>query len=433
VSTLTLEINSDSRLLRARYYPIVAWGLGTLFFFCHYFARVSPGVMVAPLMRDLSVPASAIGGLSACFYYAYVGMQIPAGLLVDRYSLRVLLTLMTLLAGFGCALFASADSLLQADLGRFCLGFGSAFSFVGALKLATEWFSVSRVGLLVGLTQAIGIMGAFVGALPVAYLTQLVGWRATLFGMAGIFVVLACLIGLLVRDHPKDVVVAPTHQPKLNSIWARLSVVLSNRQTWFNASYAGFSFAPTAVFAELWGVSYLQHVYGMSANMAAFANGLIFIGWGLGGPLMGGLSDRMGRRKPLMKFSASVCFVCLAVLFYVPNLPIACVFSALLIFGVFNAGVAISYTVSSEINPHYVSGTTMGFTNMMSVLIGALLQPVVGVLLDWHHQGLIDPSVPIYSASDYQVACSLLPLCPLLALSALSGLKETYCRSVETG
>src|SRR5688572_11451641 len=145
-------------IMRAKSYPWIVWGLAAAFFFSEYFARVAPGVMVPDLMRDFKVTALTLGSLSAFFYYAYVGMQVPVGILVDRFGPHRLLTVATVLCSAGCLLFASAQSVSLAEAGRFLMGFGASFAFVGTLKLAAVWFPASQFGLLAGLTQALGML-----------------------------------------------------------------------------------------------------------------------------------------------------------------------------------------------------------------------------------------------------------------------------------
>ena len=410
-------------------YAWLVWGLAAAFFFCDYFARVSPSVMVHELMRSFQVTAAGLGGLSSFFYYPYLAMQIPVGLLVDRFSVRGLLTVMTCLTGVACALFGSAHVVSMAQLARFTLGFGAAFAFVSALKLASQWFSPSRFGLLAGLTQALGMLGAVVGEAPVAYAVSAWGWRQTMWVMAVIFAILALCILVFVRDRPND------HKNHLSdtqkdtvSIFKSLSWVLSNPQTWWNALYAGLVFAPTAAFAELWGVAYLEHVHHLPHHTAALANGLIFLGWGIGGPIVGWISDRLQRRKPLMFVSAIGSGLTMSMLFFLPNLSQCAIFSLLFCYGLANTGVAIAYAVSAEINPPYVGGTSMAFANMMSVVPGALLQVVIGLLLDWHASGHLVAGVPVYTAADFHAVMMLLPLTLLLAVFVAIFIRETYCR-----
>lgn len=444
VSSITRFLQSKRRL-----YPWVVWALGASFFFTEYIARVSTGVMVSDLMRDFHVGGYALGGLSAFFYYAYVYMQLPVGVFVDRFKMQWLLASMALLTGIGCALFASATTVGMAELGRFCMGFGAAFAFVSTLKLVAIWFPASKVGLLSGLTQALGMWGAFMGEAPTSILVDAVGWRYTMWVMTAMFVVLAFLIALIVRDRPssnEDDAENFLHtqqssrqatyktQTSLSNhvvgMGRQLKRVLVNSQTWFNAIYAGLLYAPTAAFAELWGTSFFENTYAFPKHVAAAAVGMIFVGWGIGGPIMGFFSDYIGRRRPMLLSSAIASLVIVSLIIFGPRWSTFTLFLLLFLYGVANTGVVIAYAVATEVNPRSMAGTSLGFTNMASVFVGACLQPTIGWLLDLQADGRVVTDIMEYTSTSFRLAMSILPLTLCLCVVFAFFIKETHCRPV---
>jgi sugar phosphate permease len=413
----------------ARFLPWVVWGLGAASFFFEYFARVAPSVMAPDLMHAFNVDAFALGSLSACFYYTYVSMQVPVGILVDRFGAHRLLTMMCFLCGLGCFLFAGAKSIIIADIARLITGFGASFAFVGSLKLAANWFPANRFGLLAGLTQAVGMFGAAVGQAPMSFVVAHFGWQATMFLIGIILFVLALFIGLIVRDKPPHAV-ATVHESISSdkNILAGFKRVLKNPQSWWNALYAALMFAPTASMAELWGVTFLVQNYHLSLHLAAAAVSLIFIGWGVGGPLIGWISDRILRRKSIMLFSAAACLIFLSLILYLPSTTsVSVLFVIAFLYGVSNTGVATSYAVASEINPREVAGTSVAFANMASVIVGAAFQPIIGWLLDLNWDGQMQNGAPFYSMHAFHIAFLQLPICVALAFVAALFVKETYC------
>lgn len=411
----------------------LVWGLAAAYFFADYFARVSPGVMTAQLQQAFDVSAAGLGSLSAFFYYPYLLMQIPVGLIVDRKSIRGILTVMALLTALGCIVFGLADHLYVGFVGRLLIGFSAAFAFVSALRLAAAWFPASRLGLLAGLTQALGMLGAAVGEAPVSLMVSSIGWRETMGVMASVFVVLAVLIYRYIQDRPPHQRAQVKHPSLQLSIGLSLKYVLSNPRTWYNACFAGLVFAPTAVIGEFWGPAFLQFGRGFSAHAAAFANGLIFIGWGIGGPLTGWLSDRLGKRKPLMMASAGCGLLITSILIFTPSLSYWHICILLFLYGLTNTGVSLAYAVSTEINPYRVVGASIAFTNMSSVIIGASLLPVVGKLMDSyayrHH--MQDTVLAQMGLNAFQHGLWVLPLCSMLALVCCFFIKETYCRPMK--
>lgn len=410
----------------------VVWGLAAGFFFAEYFARVAPSVMALQLIRDFHINALALGGLSAFFYYAYVGMQLPVGTLVDRFGPHKLLTLMAGMCGLACLLFSSANSLWVAELARFLMGFSAAFAFVGALKLASNWFPASRFGMMAGATQALGMVGAAVGEGPVGILVDHAGWRYSMGWIGIVLIILALLIGFLVSDGPqKDSLDIPPFKP-LNepfpktTLWQSLIGVLSTPQCWINGAFVGLLYAPTAAFAELWGATYMHEVYHISMAQAGSMIGGIFIGFAIVSPFAGWLSDRIGRRKPIMLVSAVCSLILMTSILYIPHLSIWLISILLFLYGASNVAVATSYAVACEQVPSNISGTSMSFANMASVIIGALLQPVIGALLEhgWHH--VMKHGIPWYSVHNFHHALLTLPVCLVLSLVAWCFLKESY-------
>jgi len=409
------------------------WLLGALFFFSMYIPRVATGVITADLMHDFAVSAGAIGTLTSFYFYPYLIMQVPVGITIDRFGPRILLTIMVSLCGISCLIFARAESIGLAEVSRALLGFTGTFAFVGALKLAAEWFSPSKIGLLSGLTQSLGMLGAMVGEHPIALSASSFGWRSTYIGLAVMFFVLAALILIIVRDKPgkSDHFHVEHHAHEGSTLWQEAKFVIGNPQSWINGLYAGFLFAPTAAFAEQWGNYHLQVTYGMKDG--ALGISLIFAGWAIAGPMLGWLSSKMGKRKPLMQISAILSCVFFCLILYVP-MSKATLFSLMFLFGICNTGVVLAYALATEINPHRVAGTSLAIANMMSILIGAIFQPVIGYLIDFFassHQVVSDSLQLTHNGTDLKQAMSILPACLLVAFILVFFIRETNCKPFE--
>jgi sugar phosphate permease len=418
--------NADSKnYLRSAW---IVWGLAAAFYFSDYLARVAPGVMHKYLQMDFGMNEAGFGILTASFYIPYIFMQIPVGLTVDRMSVRWLLTIMSLITAFGCCVFGLADGLITASVGRMLIGFSAAFAFVCSLRLATSWFPPTMLGLLSGLTQSLGMLGAAAGEAPVSFLVSNVGWRHSMLIIAFLFIALAGLLYQFIQDKPGVGPRVALTPPRI-SIFQSLKIILSCKQTWLNALYAGFLFGPTAVIGEAIGPAYLQFGRGLGMHAAAFATGLIFIGWGISGPLSGWLSDKMGRRKPIMIVSALCGIVFTSLFVFLPNLSETSAYLIFFAFGLTNTGVAIAYAVSTELHDRSLVGTSIAFTNMTSIFVGALLQPLVGCLVDMV-SGARAYHVEHLLLSDFQSGLKILPLCSLVALVLAFTIKETYCKPV---
>ncbi len=407
----------------------ISWFLGAAFFYAMYVARLTPGVMTKELMMDFQVTPSSLGYLSMLFFYPYMLLQIPAGIFVDRFGPKIILIIAVCICGVACFLFSQSPNYQLAMTYRFFFGVGAALAFVTSLKLAAIWFPASRIGLIAGLTQTMGMLGAATGEQPVAALVQHIGWRQTLLVEVGLFVVLLVLIIFFVSEGG-DEAAAKTepNRTRGDALRQGMKNVLMNPQSWLVGLYTGFIFAPTVAFAELWGNSYLRVAYDLTSERAAFSVGLIFMGWAVGGPLFGWLSDSTGRRKPWMLIAAIVSAVTLLTVIYVEGLPYWAICLLLFGYGVFNTGVVVAYAVASEINPKFVAGVSLGIANMLTIIVGALSQPLVGEMLERAGKQF-DPLN--YAVTDYQQAFFALPVSFVLSILIIFFIRETYCRSAE--
>lgn len=406
----------------------LVWGLAALYYFSDYMARVAPGVMHQSLQSAFAISESGFGLLTYSFYIPYILMQIPVGLLVDRISIRKLLTSMSILTAVGCVIFGMADSLWMAALGRMLIGFSAAFAFISSLRLATAWFPPAMLGLLAGLTQALGMLGAAAGEAPIAWMSHALGWRECMYWLSGLFLLLALFLYRFIHDHESMAKVKRSKNHAL-SIMDSLKIVLSHKQIWMNALYAGCLFGPTAVIGESYGPAFLQYGWNLTAHQAASAIGFIFIGWGVGGPLMGWLSDSFGHRKPLMIFSATCTFVITILMIYFPTQNAFLAYLLFFIFGLTNSGVGLAYAVSTELSSRAVIGTAIAFTNMASIFVGATLQPLVGKMID-KVAGERSFHVDSLNLVDFQQPLSLLIICSAIALILAFMVKETYCKNI---
>ncbi|MCD6055316.1 MAG: hypothetical protein K0R12_278 [Gammaproteobacteria bacterium] len=415
-------------------YAWVIWLVAAVFFAYELFLRLSPTVMVDELMEAFNVHARELGSLSAMYYYAYALMQIPVGILLDRFGPRILLTFASTLVAIGCLVFGTTHQLWVADIGRILMGIGSAFAFVGCLKLSAAWFPASRFAFVVGLTNTLGVLGAVSVAKPMAFMVQNLGWRDVILLMMFIGFGLALLNFLVVRNNPyyQQIASKQPRLPKGHELWTHLKHIVSNKQTWLIALYGGLLVAPIAGFAELWCVPFLMKTYALTKPDAAGLTALIFVGIAVGGPLHGFLSNWIGRRRPIMLAGALGACMSLSTLIYLPELLQPWMIpTSLFLLGFFSVTMLLCFALNSEIHPKEISGTVIAFTNMLVMLGGTLFQPLIGYLLDAHWKTVIKEGAYHYSIHDYQMAFVLLPICQLLGVVLLYFIRETYCHCCD--
>ena len=402
---------------------LFGWLAGSLFFFYAWVLRVAPSVMVDELMRDFSVGAAMIGNLSAFYFYGYAGMQIPVGLMIDRFGPRRLMATASVVCAAGCLLSALSPALWGVALGRFLIGASAAFSLVGAMAVAGQWFPPTRFALLAGLAMMAGMAGGVFGQAPLRLLVEAAEWRSAMAVLAVGGLLLAVALWATVRDRRRG-------SGGFGQMFAGLGGVLSNRQTWLIAIAGLGTTGPLLGFAGLWGVPYLVTTRGLDGAEAAGITSTLFIGWGVGAPLIGWLSDRVGRRKPPFVAGVFICAASIAGLVYLPDLPVPALVGLCFLCGFGGSANIVSFAAVRELNPVSSSGTAIGVVNGMVTGAGALFQPLLGVLLDLRWAGEVIDGARVYDADAYRFAFAVLVAGAVAGLAAAAATRETWCRQV---
>lgn len=404
--------------------------LASCFYLYEFILQVSPAVMTNQLINDLGLNAITLGTMAAFYYYSYTPMQLPAGFLFDRFGPRRLLTVAVLTCAIGALLFGATSNIATASAGRFMMGMGSAFSFIGTLVLISRWFPSRYFAFLTGLVELMSCVGAIVGETPLTIAVGHWGWRLTIIILGIIGTILALLIWLIVRDSPEVVSKGHKFQPtSKKSLLQSFHQVAVNNQTWFIALYSFMVWAPITAFAALWGVPFLVVAYGISTKAASTACTMIWLAIGIGCPLLGWWSDKVNLRGMPLKFAASLGIIGLIPVIYIPHLPLFWLYICLFLFGLAASGQSLAFGVVKDNNHSSVAGTAMGINNMATVAGGALFQPVIGILLHANWNGTYHNGSPFYNVEAYRKAFIILPFCYLIAL--LIGkflIRETHCQ-----
>ncbi len=406
--------------------PWIIWLIATSFFFYEFLLQVFPNVVNTELMQTFKIGAAALGGVQTFYFLGYASMQIPGGMLLDRFGPRRLLTLATLLCAVGAIMFAESSTLHQAEITRFITGLGSAFALVGALVLTSRWFPPNRFAFMNGLIIAVGMLGAVVGEAPLAILVERYHWQHTIIILGFIGIGLAVLIYFVVRSHPKRA--KKQKNISIRSTFAGLKKIVACRQSWVTATYGTLMYAPTAALGTLWGVSFLTATHHLNRTDAAGIISVIFLGWVVGSPTFGGLSDRMGRRKPVMYIGSVGAFIFSLLMIYHTNTSHIMLSIYIFFFGFFSSGFVIAFSVIKESHSQNYSGTSLGFMNMVNSLGASIAPFLIGMLLDHFWDGAIINNVHIFSANDFFKSMSVIPLFIACAFVLLPFIKETYCK-----
>jgi MFS family permease len=412
------------------------WALGACLYLIAFFQRVAPAVFTDQLMSEFALGGAALGNLSAFYFYAYVAMQIPTGVLADRFGPRRVLAAGAGIAALGSWLFAAAPSFAWAAAGRLLIGASVAVGFVSMMKLASHWFAPRQFALATGMALLMGVVGGVIAGVPLRLLVEAFGWRAVMAAVGMVSAVLCLATWLAVRDDPSERGFLGFHKggvahheaiPVLRGI----AEVLSYRNIWLLTLVPiGFS-GCVLTFAGLWGVPWLRQIYGLDATRAVAITSTLLVAWALGGPLLGNWSQRQGRRKPLYLATSAVALAGWATVIFL-DLPLLLLVPLLAVIGFASGSLIIGFAWAKESVPLRLMGTAGGFCNMGPLLGGMLLQPGVGWLLDrgWKGEALAG-GVRIYDAAAWRDGFALMLAAAILSFVGLLAARESHCRQVE--
>ncbi|HNH25351.1 MAG TPA: MFS transporter, partial [Accumulibacter sp.] len=328
------------------------------------------------------------------------------------------------------AFFAFSPTLWWANAGRLLIGASVAVAFVSMLKLATRWFAPRQFALVSGLALFCGVVGGVIAGVPLRLAIESWGWRPVIGVSSIVCAGLSLAIWLGVRDDPAERGYR-SHAPVLAttarsaSIGRDICEVLSYRNIWILLITPIGIAGAVLTFAGLWGVPYLRQVHGLATHHAAAITSLLLVAWAIGGPLLGSLSERLGRRRPLYVATTLAALLGWLLIIYLP-LPVWLLTLVLLITGLMSGNLIIGFAFAKESVPARLMGTASGICNMGPLLGGMLLQPAVGWLLDRHWQGLSEGAVRIYDLSAYRAGFGLMAACITLSLCLIPFARETF-------
>ncbi len=401
----------------------LVWSFAAMAFGYAFFHRVAPSVMVSDLMSDFTIGGAVLGTLSALYFYPYVLLQIPLGGLLDVIGTRYILSSAIAFAAAGSILFGISTTIEVAYLGRILIGIGSSVGFLGSLALAAKWFPAHRFSLLAGLTMFFGLTCGMLAQAPLAILVEWFGWRNCMWGLGIAGVVLALLILIFVRNAPPSPIPAASIKPAENhhgNSWrqmkAGLAYATSTLEVWKVAFAASTMSGPMLALGGLWGTPYLMRAYDLQRPEAAFLMSLMLIGWALGAPASGWLSDRFGHRKLFLNFGLSILCICMGLVVFLPLPPLWITVFLFVVAGISGSSMTTAFAHAREGTPPEFASSVTGIVNSMTVASGAVLQPLVGLTLDYLWDGTLADGVRSYSTADFQWSFSIIFASTLIGL-----------------
>ena len=410
-----------------RYRWLIFWILA-LSYALVYFHRLCPAVVAVDMMRDLHAGGALVGILSSAYFYPYAIMQLPAGLLSDSWGPRRTISLFFGVAFLGSIILGLAPSVSWAIVGRALVGLGVSMIFVPTLKVLAEWFRVKEFASMTGILMAMGGIGTLTAATPLALLSNWIGWRMSFAAVGVVTIFLAIMVWLFVRDRPSDLG-WPSITTQTESAGSAVGLlegmkkVLSFPAFWPIAIWFFFNCAIFFSFGGLWGGPYLMQIYGLSKAQAGHILSMIAIGMIAGSPMMSFLSNRILKaRRPILVISSFITLgITVSFAFYTDRIPYVGLYLLCLGLGIFSSAiVVIAFTMTKELFPVQIAGTSTGLVNISPFFGAAVFQPILGYVLESH--GQVNGE---FTLAGYQQGFFVLFLCGIVAFVATLFLKET--------
>jgi MFS family permease len=415
---------------------IVVWSIPAIFYVFAFFLRSSPAVMTGELMRSFGIGARDLGTLSAFYFYAYVLMQIPTGMLIDSLGPRKLLMFCSISAAAGTFLFGATGNFAMACAGRAIVGGATAAAWLVILKLATHWFPSRRFAMISGLGLLIGNIGALTAQVPLRLLVENFSWRTVVTASAVVILLVAVLAWAFVRNDPSErgyLSYAP-HQiqarkkTSLGQLGAGFKRIFAFRNTWLIFFAQGGLAGPIMTFTGLWGPPFLKARFGIPSTTAAAVCSVMIVCWAGASPIFGALSDRIGRRKPLYVAGCLVSAAGWATMFYVTALPLSVFVGIAALTSVASGAVILGFAYGKESVPVQYLGTVSGAINIGNMIGPTLLQPGIGRILEQHWTGAMANGARVYGVEAFQIAFLLSVGWTLLSCVLSSLTRDTGCR-----
>jgi len=407
------------------------WGVPAGIFLIAFFHRVAPAVMARELMQAFHATGTLVGLLSATYFYAYAGLMVPGGLLVDALGARRVVAAGGTVMALGTVAMGVAATSPALFAGRFAVGAGASVVFVGTLKIAAAWFPPERFATLTAITATVGILGSLVATVPLAALVEAVGWRGAFWIVGAVTLGMAALCLALVRDTPPSDGPDRESSLDLRAVLAGTWQVLKNRHTWppflaFFFLYSGFG---NLLF---WGAPYVRDVYAVSSTTAASYAAATPLALLVAGPLTGWVSDRFLRRRklPYLVLTLAACAAWTAFVVTLGALPLRGVYALFLVMGLVSAAFVLTWPLGREVNPPHLAGVAVAVVNLGGFVGAALTQGVIGAVLDARWAGAEIGGARVYPVEAYRAAFAVCAVFVLAGALVALTMRETRCDNI---
>jgi sugar phosphate permease len=422
-------------------FNLVRWSIYTILILTYmlvFFHRMAPAVISADLMKAFNTSGAELGSLAAMYFYIYTAMQIPAGVLADTLGARITVTVGSLIAGTGSILFGLAATFAGVSAGRALVGLGVSVVLIGIFKIISVWFREQNFGLISGLTVMLGNLGGIASAGPLAGVLRSYSWRTVFVALGVVTLVLAVMTALFVRNSPetlgfpsmREMEGKVNHAPRQQHWWGDLKSVVRTGSAW-PALWVDMGMVGSMLaFVGLWAIPFLRDIHGLGRSSAAVYTSTALAGFAVGSVLFGWISDRMGRRKPVIVGGTIVYTLACICLAYVPWTPGPVGLALFALLGFSSGGFIVTFANAKEVVAPALSGMVTGLVNTGLFFGAAVMQPLFGWAMDLAWDGRTANGLRVYAAADYHSGFLIMLAFAAIAIAGACRIRETHCRNI---
>lgn len=373
------------------------WATLVSFYFYQFIARSSfITVLTDEFMQYFNIDSKGLGVLGSCYYWVYTLMQIPAGIIVDRFKMKTVAIISTLICSLGLFILIATQNNVIAGFGEMLIGFGSSFAFILVVKSITQWFPASQLAIMTSISMALGCLGPVIGGPIVAKIVNSFYWVDVIKVFCLVGIGIALLMWFIVKENDELKETQKEEEPS-ESMFEVLKEILSSSQAWVLALMTMAIYAPLSALGDLWGVSFIKVAYNLDSQEATVANNMLYLGVVIGSPIIAYIANKIRSYKIPMVFGVAGAFVCLSIIVYLPAYVNAIMLFALMFLTGFSCGSMLAYPLAIALFKKSYGATVTGFVNMMSMVSGIILLPTVGGIIHWSANGSSD-----YTLRDFQ-------------------------------
>lgn len=381
----------------SRVMALSAWLVASMFYAYQYILRVMPNIMMEDIKMRFNVDSGIFGQFSGAYYIGYCLAHLPIGIMLDRYTAKVVMPLCILLAAIGNLAIVFGDHWIYPVVGRMLIGVGASAAILGAFKIIRASFQEKYFTSMLSFTVTIGLLGAVYGGVPVAYLSSVFGYDSiicglTFFGM-GLAILSYCCIPSMEKSSHSSVIGDVVH-------------VLTNKKVMMISFFAALMVGPMEGFADAWGSQFLKRVYALDSDVAGYVVSMIYIGMCFA-PVLSRIAEKTGQ------YILTIAGAGIAMFSVFGALVSGVLSFSIMIPSFFLVGLCCAYQIlaiykaSSYVDESRV-GLATAIVNMIIMSFGYVFHTVIGVLIQYLGESNLD-------SWNYSIA--FIPICLFIGVS----------------